>query len=312
MRTLVTGAGGFAGSHLIELLEGDDDEITGWLRPGTTPLLRGTRTRWATVEMLDRQAVRRAIEETRPEAVYHLAGMPHVGDSWGHIHDTFAGNVLATHYLFDALRQAGLAPRVLVISSATVYAPQPRAISESDPISPNSPYGTSKLAQEMLARRAWEDDRLPVLVARSFNHVGPRQSPAFVAPSIAKQIAEVEAGRREPVMEMGNLSPQRDIMDVRDTVRAYRAILQSAAPGQPYNVCSGVPIRIATLVDMFLAKARVPIKVRHDPSRVRAVDTPMILGNLARLHHDTAWAPQIPFDRTIDDLLAYWRAQLAR
>jgi GDP-4-dehydro-6-deoxy-D-mannose reductase len=309
MRTLVTGAGGFAGSHLIELLEEGDNEIVGWLRPGTEPLLRGRRTRWMTVELLDREAVRTAVAELQPEAVYHLAGMPHVGDSWSHVHETFAGNALSTHYLFDGLRQAGLSPRVLVTSSATVYAPQPRAITESDPVNPNTPYGTSKLAQEMLARRAWEDERLPAVIARSFNHVGPRQTPAFVAPSIAKQIAEIEAGRREAVIEMGNLSPERDIMDVRDTVRAYRAMLESATPGAPYNVCSGVPIRISTLVDAFMDKARVPITIRRVQSRVRAVDTPMVLGDPGRLYADTGWAPQIPIDRTIDDLLAYWRSR---
>jgi GDP-4-dehydro-6-deoxy-D-mannose reductase len=309
MRTLVTGAGGFAGSHLIELLEEGGDEIVGWLRPGTEPLVRGRRTRWMTVELLDRDAVRTAIADLQPEAIYHLAGMPHVGDSWSHVHDTFAANVLATHYLFDGLRQARLSPRVLVTSSATVYAPQPRAITESDPINPNTPYGTSKLAQEMLARRAWEDDGIPAIIARSFNHVGPRQAPAFVAPSIAKQIAEIEAGQSEPVMQMGNLSPERDIMDVRDTVRAYRAMLASATPGSPYNVCSGVPIRISALVDMFLAKARTPITIRRDESRVRPVDTPMILGDRARLRSDTGWTPAIPIDRTIDDLLAYWRSR---
>jgi GDP-4-dehydro-6-deoxy-D-mannose reductase len=225
------------------------------------------------------------------------------------VHDTFAANVLATHYLFDGLRQAHLSPRVLVTSSATVYAPQPRAITESDPLSPNTPYGTSKLAQEMLAQRAWADDRIPAIIARSFNHVGSRQVPAFVAPSIAKQIAEIEAGYHEPVIQMGNLSPQRDIMDVRDTVRAYRAMLESAAPGRPYNVCSGVPIRISTLVDAFLAKARVPITIRRDESRVRAVDTPILVGDPARLRGDTGWAPAIPLDRTIDDLLTYWRSR---
>jgi GDP-4-dehydro-6-deoxy-D-mannose reductase len=309
MRTLVTGAGGFAGSHLIELLEEGGGEIVGWLRPDTEPLVRGRRTRWMTVELLDRDAVRTAIADLQPHAIYHLAGLPHVGDSWSHVHDTFAGNVLATHYLFDGLRQARLSPRVLVTSSATVYAPQPHAITESDPINPNTPYGTSKLAQEMLARRAWEDDGIPAVIARSFNHVGPRQAAAFVAPSIAKQIAEIEAGHREPVMQLGNLSPERDIMDVRDTVRAYRAMLESAAPGSPYNVCSGVPIRISRLVDMFLAKARVAITIRLDESRVRPIDTPVIVGDPARVCADTGWTPEVPFDRTIDDLLAYWRSR---
>jgi GDP-4-dehydro-6-deoxy-D-mannose reductase len=310
MKVLVTGAGGFVGSHLLELLGQDDVEIVAWLRPGTVALVRGTRVRWVTVEMLDREAVRAAAAEARPDAIYHLAGVPHVGDSWGKVHETFAGNVLATHYLFDALRRLDLKPRVLITSSATVYLPSWRAISESDPINPNSPYGTSKLAQEMVVGRSWQDDGIPGLIARAFNHVGPRQAPSFVAASIAKQVAEIEAGRKEPVMVMGNLAPKRDIMDVRDTVRAYRAMMAAAAPAVPYNVCGGRPIRIGDLVDLFRARARVPIEIEQDPARMRPNDVPRLAGSHARLTTDTDWRPQIPLEQTVDDLLAWWQTQI--
>lgn len=304
---LVTGAAGFVGSHLLELLERDTAEIVAWLRPGTEAPVKGSRVRWMTVEMQDRAAVLDATAQTRPTHVYHLAGVPHVGDSWAHTHETFAGNVLATHYLFDALRRHALAPRVLVTSSATVYAPSSRAIRESDVVNPNSPYGTSKLAQEMVARRSWEDDGIPGLIARAFNHVGPRQSPAFVAPSIARQIAEIEAGKKEPLLLMGNLEPQRDIMDVRDTVRAYHAMMQAAKPGLPYNVCSGTPTAVRALVDLFVSNARVKIAIEQDPSRFRPNDTPMVLGDRSRLTNDTGWEPAITLEQTIGDLLAYWR-----
>ena len=312
MTALVTGAAGFVGSHLLELLEHDNAELVAWQRPGTAPPVRGTRVRWMTVEMQDRDAVLAAAAETRPSAVYHLAGVPHVGGSWSHTHETFAGNVLATHYLFEALRRHSLTPRVLITSSATVYAPSPRAIAESDPVNPNSPYGTSKLAQEMVARRSWEDDGIPGLIARAFNHVGPRQSPAFVAPSIARQIAEIEAGQNEPVLALGNTDSYRDIMDVRDTVRAYRALMQSATPGIPYNVCAGVPTQIKALVDLFVSKARVKISITQDPARLRPNDTPMVLGDRTRITHDTGWEPAIALEQTVDDLLSYWRAQVAR
>lgn len=304
---LVTGAAGFVGSHLLELLERDTAEIVAWLRPGTEAPVKGSRVRWMTVEMQDRAAVLDATAQTRPTHVYHLAGVPHVGDSWAHTHETFAGNVLATHYLFDALRRHALAPRVLVTSSATVYAPSSRAIRESDVVNPNSPYGTSKLAQEMVARRSWEDDGIPGLIARAFNHVGPRQSPAFVAPSIARQIAEIEAGKKEPLLLMGNLEPQRDIMDVRDTVRAYHAMMQAGKPGLPYNVCSGTPTAVRALVDLFVSNARVKIAIEQDPSRFRPNDTPMVLGDRSRLTNDTGWEPAITLEQTIGDLLAYWR-----
>ena len=310
MSVLVTGAAGFVGSHLLELLEREPGNIVAWQRPGTEPLVRGARVRWDSVEMHDRVAVAAAIADSKPTAIYHLAGVPHVGESWGHVHETFAGNVLATHHLFDALRLARLAPRVLITSTAFVYAPVDRAITELDPIRPNTPYGTSKLAQEMIGQRAWEDDGIPALIARAFNHIGPRQAPSFVASSIAKQIAEIEAGRRPARLEMGNLESQRDIMDVRDTVRAYRAMMASATPGVPYNVCSGTPVPIRTLVELLRSQARVPITIEQDPARFRPNDTPLVLGDRSRLEKDTGWTPAIALDQTVGDLLAYWRAQI--
>jgi GDP-4-dehydro-6-deoxy-D-mannose reductase len=305
---LVTGAAGFVGSHLIELLEREDAQVIAWLRPGTEPLVTGSRTIWHAVELHDREAVASALSAFQPSEIYHLAGVPHVGDSWAHVHETFAGNVLGTHHLFEGLRRNKLAPRVLITSTAFVYAPQNRAITERDVVRPNSPYGTSKLAQEMLAKRAWEDDGIPTLIARSFNHVGPRQSPSFVASSIAKQIAEIESGRRAASLMMGNMESRRDLMDVRDTVRAYQSMMASAKPGVPYNVCSGVPTAINQLVELMRSKARVPITIEQDPSRMRPSDTPVVVGDCSRLRADTGWTPHIPFSQTLEDLLSYWRA----
>ena len=306
---LVTGAAGFAGSHLLELLAQDPVEVVAWQRPGTTPLVRPDGVRWDTVELLDRDEVHAAIRALGPSQIYHLAGVPHVGDSWSHTRETFAGNVLGTHHLFEGLRRAGLAPRVLVTSSATVYTPADRPLREDDEALPNNPYGTSKLAQEMVAMRAWQNDGIPGLITRAFNHVGPRQSPAFLAPSIARQIAEIEKGRLEPVLKVGNLEPQRDIMDVRDTVRAYRARMQSAQPGHLYNVCSGQPVAVKQLMQLFIDRVRAPIRVEQDPARFRPNDTPLIVGDCGRLQADTGWTPRIPLEQTVEDLLGYWRSQ---
>jgi GDP-4-dehydro-6-deoxy-D-mannose reductase len=304
---LVTGAAGFVGSHLLELLDHEGAEVVAWKRPGTEPAGSPAGVRWETVELLDRAATAAAIARSRPQQIYHLAGSPHVADSWRHTRETFASNVIGTHHLIEGVRSAGLITRVLVSGSATIYAPASEPLDESAAIGPASPYATSKLAQEMLARRAWEEHGVRVLLARSFNHVGPRQTPAFVAPSIARQVALIEAGRMEPQLAMGNLEPKRDILDVRDTVRAYVAMMRGATPGVPYNICTGRPTAIRALVDMFLSRARVPISIVQDPARLRPNDVPVLVGRHERLTADTGWSPQVSLERTVDDLLAYWR-----
>jgi GDP-4-dehydro-6-deoxy-D-mannose reductase len=304
---LVTGAAGFVGGHLLDLLERDSTPIVGWYRPGAKPANPRPTATWTAVELLDRAAVSRALADVRPSAVYHLAGAAHVANSWQDAVGTYQGNVLATHHLFEGLRAANLQPRVFVSGSAMIYRPQDRPIREDDSIGPVSPYGTSKLVQEMLARRVWDTDQVPTLIARSFNHVGPGQDPSYVAPGIARQIALIEAGRQPPVLSMGNLEPKRDLTDVRDTVRAYVAMMESARPGQPYNVCSGRGVSIGALVDTFVARARTRVEIAQDPAHFRPNDVPLLVGDHQRLSADTGWQPQIPFEQTVDDLLAYWR-----
>ena len=240
---LVTGAAGFVGSHLVELLLDEGADVVGWQRPSTRPLTSAS-LRWQTIELLDRPSVVAAIAELRPSAIYHLAGSAHVADSWQHTRETFEGNVLATHHLLQALHLAGQSPRVLVSGSATVYGPSSESLTEDSALAPASPYATSKLAQEMVAAQAWREHGIPMLLARSFNHVGPRQTPAYVAPSIARQIAAIERGELPPVLKMGNLDPERDVMDVRDTVRAYRAMRR--APNRAYRTTSAAAARFAS------------------------------------------------------------------
>lgn len=304
----MTGAAGFVGGYLAELLAANGEEVVGWQRPGS-PGLPAAGIRWMTVELMDAAAVERGLGAVRPAAIYHLAGSAHVADSWQHTRETFEGNVLATHHLLQGLRRHDLAPRVLVSGSATIYHPHSEPLTEDSPLGPSSPYAVSKLAQELVALQAWEECRLPVLVTRSFNHVGPRQTPAYVAPAIARQIALIERGELPPVLRMGNLEPARDVMDVRDTVRAYVAMMGKARPGVPYNVCGGRGIRIGDLVDLFRSRARVPVQVEQDPAKMRPNDVPRLVGSHARLTDETGWAPAIPLEKTVDDLLEWWRSQ---
>ena len=291
---LVTGAGGFAGSHLVEHLR-TSRQVVGWTRQ--------------TVDLLDRQRVRDAIRELRPPQIYHCAGVPHVAESWRDTTQPLEGNVLATEHLFDALRREGIKCRVLVPGSATVYAPSSDPISETHALAPSSPYAISKLAQEQLALRAIEEDGLDVVLTRSFNHTGPRQTPAFVAPSMARQIALIERGKLEPVIKVGNLDAQRDLTDVRDVVRAYAALMRSGKTGVIYNVASGVGRPIRSILDALVSRSKVPVRIEIDQSRMRPNDVPIVVGDASRVTTETGWRPEITFDRMLDDLLTYWRLQ---
>src|SRR5579859_7631641 len=260
MSTLVTGAGGFAGSHLLDRLADDDSgsPIVAWHRPGSAhgPRPVSGCIRWEAVDMLDRAAVAAAIARTRPSIVFHCAVAAHEGHARSHTEAAFAINVRGTQFLLDALDhlhdEHGVVARVLIPSSAMVYGLSTGPHREDDPLVPPNPYGLSKLAQEMLAVRA-AGDAVTVCIARAFNHVGPRQDPSFVVSDFARQIAVIETGRAAAEISVGNLEARRELTDVRDTVRAYRAVVERGRPGRPYNVSSGRTFAIGDLLERLLS-----------------------------------------------------------
>ncbi|MGE5200040.1 MAG: GDP-mannose 4,6-dehydratase [Rhodospirillaceae bacterium] len=306
---LVTGAAGFAGSHLLDMLGEGDARVIALRKPGV-----GAETQaaypgvaWFEIDLLDRDAMRRAVGEHAPAVVYHLAGAPHVGQSWSQATETLAVNVLGTHALLEALRLEGVPSRVVVPSSAYVYRPADRPLAEDDAIEATNPYAISKVATELAVARAARVDGIHAVVARAFNHIGPRQDPSFFASGVARQVALIESGRLEPVIRVGNLESRRDFTDVRDTVRAYRALAEHGAPGRAYNVCSGEARRMRDLLDGLVARARVRVTVEPDPGRFRPNDTPLILGDPALIRRATGWEPRVPIEQTLHDLLDYWR-----
>ena len=265
---LITGAGGFVGRHLLDLFATDGSELIAWHRPGSRPP-DTARATWQAVDVLDPAAVDRAIRLARPNAIYHCAGAAHVGRSWDAIESTLAVNVRGTHYLLEAVRRAAFDVRILIPSSAMVYRPTAGPLTEDHTVLPPNPYGLSKLAQELLALRT-SNDRVQMKIGRAFNHIGPRQDPGFAASGFAKQIAEIERGLRDAEVVVGNLDARRDILDVRDTVRAYQTILERGSSGRVYNVSSGRALAVGDLLEMLISRARSPIRVRVDRgSRVR-------------------------------------------
>jgi GDP-4-dehydro-6-deoxy-D-mannose reductase len=306
---LVTGAAGFAGSHLLDLLLKDGIRVVAWRRPGIGAATQAQYPSidWSEIELLDRSTVHARIRDLGPGVIYHLAGAPHVGQSWETSADTLAINVLATDHLLEALRLAGLRSRVVIPSSAYVYRAADRALHEDDPLDSSSPYAFSKIGTELAGARAARYDGIEVVLARAFNHIGPRQDPSFFSSSVARQIAMIEAGRAEPVIVVGNLEAKRDFTDVRDTVRAYQALAKRGRPGQVYNVCSGRAYAVRELLDRMLALARGPIAVKTDPARLRAHDTPLLLGDPTRIKAETGWEPVISLQQTLQDLVDFWR-----
>ena len=305
---LITGASGFAGSHLLQRLAGRHD-LVAWGRSAPAHEFLSL-ARWQQVDLLDRERVRSLVGELRPTSVYHLAGSAHVAEAIADPAGAFANNVLGTHHLFDALRRSGSAgTRILLAGSAAIYGSSDSPLTEDSPVAPTNPYAQSKLAQEQLGLRAIAEDGLGVLVARPFNHTGPRQTASYMAPTVARQIAMIERGRLEPLLRIGNTSAMRDLSDVRDVVRAYEALMQHGAPGTVYNVASGVGRSVQQILDALIARSTVPVRIDVDPARLRSGDPPMLVGDASRLTQATGWRPEIPFDRMIDDLLDYWRGQ---
>ena len=305
-RVLITGATGFVGTYLVAHLA---EAYPGWRVTGTTRHNGHGDSRIVFCDLRDAGAVASLIERARPEMVVHLAGQSNVPASLKDPETTLANNILGTLHLLDACRAHAPDARLLVVSSSEVYGPTPpeaQPLGEERPLHPVNPYAVSKAAQEMLALQYAHSYNLDVVVARPFNHIGPGQTDRFVVSAFARQIVEVERGGRRAV-SVGNLDAARDFTDVRDVVRAYTLLLEHGERGGIYNIGRGAAVVVGDLLEMLRRLARAPVAIERDPARLRPSDVPVMMGDTTRLRRATGWRPEIPLERSLDEILAWWR-----
>ena len=316
MKLLLTGVAGFVGGHLVEVLraEAPEVQVVGLdSRPG--PRVKALGVDVVTADIEDGEAVRAAVGRVRPDYIAHLAAQSSPQRSWDDAEGTLRTNVFGLLNLMEGARQHGLRPRVLAVGSAEEYGqvrPEDLPVREDAPLRPLTPYAVSKVAQGFLGLQYTLTGGVDVIRTRTFHHTGPRRGEAFAESSFARQVAEIEAGRRPPVLEVGNLTSVRDFTDVRDVVRAYWLLLQRGEPGQVYNVCSGSGTRLSELLRLLVDISGLRIDVRVDQGRLRAGDVPELVGDRSRLTADTGWEPRIPLERSLADLLSYWRERVAQ
>ena len=315
MHILITGATGFVGTYTRHYLLAETDwQITGTAFPDHPPESCDPRERCVWLDARDGERVCALLAEIRPDAILHLAAQSHVPTAYKAPWDTLENNIKGQLNLLEACVTLDLKPRFIVVGSGEEYGRATEAelpLHESHPLRPENPYSVSKVAQDVLGYQYFRSYGIPVMRVRPFNHVGPGQSERFVLPAFASQVARIEAGLQEPVLRVGNLSPARDFTDVRDVVRAYHLLLLRGKPGEVYNISSGRAHTIQSLVDQLLALAEVEIKVEVDPERYRPADVPIIYGSAEALRQVTGWEPEIPFQKTVADVLDEWREKMA-
>lgn len=316
MRILITGHSGFAGKHLIEYLSRDENHVFFGvdLKKCSTGLDIGdSELSEQRADLTDRKAAGEIIRKFKPDQIYHLAAQSSVSRSWKDPVDTFRSNVFGGINLLESLRETSPGTDMLVICTAEEYGEikDGRAIIESDKIYPENPYAVSKSAMDFISTMYHRAYGLNIMVARSFNHIGPGQSEGFVCSDFARQISLIEAGRQEPVISVGNLGSSRDFLDIRDAAKAYWHIMNRGKPGDVYNVCSGKAVKISALLDMLISLSSTGnIEVRVDKDKSRPIDIAEIFGDNSKLISATGWQPEYILEASLSDTLDWWREKI--
>jgi GDP-4-dehydro-6-deoxy-D-mannose reductase len=316
VRILITGVGGFVGGHLLQNIRAatPEAEIHGTI---INPSQRRNipELHYHQLDLKNEADLLSLIDTVRPDQIYHLAAQASPRASFYAPWETLENNIRSQVNIFQACIRLNIKPHILIISSAEIYGPiQPEQlpVREDCPFRPTSPYGVSKVAQDMLGLQYYLSHQLPVIRARPFNHIGPGQSEGFVAVDFAIQIARIESGQQAADMEVGNLKAERDFTDVRDVVRAYHLMMVGDTAGKVFNVASGESHSIQSLLDILLSYSTVPIEIRTDPKRMLPIDTPIIRGDFTQLREATGWQPTFSFEQTLLDVLNDCRERVRR
>lgn len=264
--------------------------------------------------LVDASSVKALIGDVRPDKIFHLAAQSFVPSSWNAPAESLTTNILSQLNIFEALRESKLQDCWVQIACSSeeygmVY-PDEIPIRETNPLRPLSPYAVSKVGQDYLAYQYYMSYGIKAVRTRGFNHTGPRRGEVFVCSNFSKQAVEIERNKRPPVIYVGNLDAKRDFTDVRDMVRAYWLSLESCEPGEVYNICAGTAISISDLLNMVISGTGVKIEIKQDPSRLRPSDVPLLLGDYSKFNQATGWKPQIPFSKTLADIMDYWRERV--
>jgi GDP-4-dehydro-6-deoxy-D-mannose reductase len=318
MKVLITGITGFAGSHLAEYILNNHPEvevygIVRWRSRLENITSIQDRVYLLEADLKDITSLRSVLAHAKPDWVFHLAAQSFVPTSWKCPAETFATNALGQINLFEALLSLKLNPKIHVAGSSEEYGQVYESeipMKETNPLRPLSPYAVSKVAQDLLAYQYFRSYGLRTVRTRGFNHTGPRRGEVFVTSTMAKQLAEIEKGKREAVLRVGNLEAKRDFTDVRDMVRGYWLALEKGEEGEVYNIGSGRAYSIREVLDILLSLTRVKVKVEVDPERLRPSDVPILLADVTKFRRLTQWEPKIPFEQTLRDLLNYWRERV--
>lgn len=326
MRALITGVGGFAGGHLAEYLahhttwdlfglaRSRPAADGGTVRPAVDPAwAAGLRLQMVAADLNDYGDTRAALAEVRPDLVFHLAAQAIVQRALVDPEATLINNLRGQFYLLRAVRELELPARLLVIGSSEEYGhvtPDDLPVNEDTPFRPENPYAVSKIATDMMALQHVIAYKMAIIRLRPFNHIGPRQTEHFVTAAFARQVARIEAGMQEPVVRVGNLNAERDFTDVRDMVRAYYLAARHGTPGEVYNIGSGRATPVRAILDMLVGMSHVTVHIEQDPARMRPADVPVIVCDPRRFQQLTGWRAEIPIERSLADILNYWRARI--